>query len=183
MYPIIKLPVRVFYAMALLDKQISLDVRGGGCPHCRGPLHSATWQRKPRGTDNNLPDDCCTRWGLCCGRCRRRQLPPSVLFCGRHVYLKAVILLIVAARQRQLSPTSMSQLRAMFGVSRDTIARWMRVFMERLPASAAWVAVRGRICASVRDADVPAALLDFLLTHDNDRDRVIITACQLVPGL
>ena len=43
--------------------------------------------------------------------CTGEVLPDSVLFCGRHVYLKAVMLLVVAARQRQLSPTSMGKLK------------------------------------------------------------------------
>ncbi len=185
MYPVFVPFINVFCAMRDLDKQIALDTRHQGCPHCCGPLHSATWKRKPRGCGDDLPDDCCTRLGLCCGTCRKRTLPASVLFCGRHVYLKAVMLLVVAARQRRLSTTSMSRLRALFGVSADTIARWMTVFLDRLPAAPAWLRARGRLSPLVRDEDVPAGLLDLLLAADEhgSHDQSLIRACLLVPGL
>jgi len=182
MYPVYVPPESVFLAMRDLDKQIAHDTRLRGCPHCGGNLHSAPWQRKPRGGPD-LPDDCNTRRGLCCGTCRRRTLPASVLFCGRHVYLKAVMLLVVAARQRGLSRPSMSRLHALFGVSADTIARWMAVFLDRLPVSPTWMRLRGRLSAAVRDMDVPAALLDLLLGQDRDVDHVLVRACQLMPGL
>jgi len=182
-YPIKVPALNLLLAMGALDKQIASETRLAGCPHCGGPLHLATWQRKPRGVRQDLPDDCTTRWGLCCGRCRRRVLPDSVLFCGRHVYFKAVMLLVVAARQRQLSPTSHSRLRALFGVSAETIRRWVRVFLDRLPEAPAWKRKRGRISPRVRDADVPVTLLDWLLNVLQDHDLALVRAAALVPGL
>ncbi len=182
MYPVHVPSESVLRAMAALDRQIAQETRDLGCRHCGARLHSAPWRRKPRGGPD-LPDHCNTRWGLCCGTCRKRTLPRSVLFCGRHVYLKAVMLLVVAARQRGLSAPSMSRLRLMFGVSRDTIVRWMAVFLDRLPGAPAWMSARGRMPPSVRDADVPSALLDLLLGDDPDADQVLVLACQLVPGL
>jgi len=77
----------------------------------------------------------------------------------------------------------MDDLRKMFGVSADTIRRWMTVFWERLPRSNEWLRTRGRLVATVRDEDVPAGLLDHLFAHDNDIGRVMVRACRLVPGL
>lgn len=183
MYPV-SLPLdRVLRAMADLDKQIAEDVRSRGCPLCEGPLHYATWQRKPRGGPDSLPDDCAKRWGLCCGKCRRRRLPRSVLFCGRRGYFKAVMLLVVAARQRQLSTTSLSRLQRLFGVTRKTVARWIAIFLDKLPRSADWQARRGRLTASVQDADVPAALLDLLFDVFADREAALVQACRWVPAL
>lgn len=183
MYPIRPPDLNVLRAMAALDRQIAEDVKQDGCPFCGGPLHQATWQRKPRGVSDDLPESCTTRWGLCCGRCRRRVLPDSVLFCGRHVYLKAVMLLVVAARQRQLSPSSMGELKKLFGVSARTIRRWLAVFLDRLPQAAAWKRQRGRISPRVRDAEVPAALLDWLLEIHGEADQALVQAATLVPGL
>lgn len=182
MYPIRVPSESVLRAMAALDRQIAQDTRALGCPWCGARLHSAPWRRKPRGAPD-LPDHCYVRWGLCCGTCRKRVLPPSVLFCGRYVYLKAVVLLVVAARQRVLSRPSMSRLQRLFGVSRDTIVRWLAAFLDRLPVAPAWWRVRGRLPASISDVDVPAALLDVLLEEDPDPDRVLVLACQLVPAL
>ena len=183
MYPVLVPSLNVLVGMAAIDEQIADDTRQEGCPHCGGPLHRATWQRQPRGAGDDLPKSCTTRWGLCCAWCRKRVLPDSVLFCGRHVYLKAVMLLVVAARQRQLSPTSMGKLRALFGVSAETIRRWLDVFLERLPEASAWMRRRGRISPRVRDSEVPAALLDWLLEILGDVDKALVQAATLVPGL
>lgn len=144
-YPVHVPAVTVFEAMRDLDVDLAQEVRDRGCPHCGGPLHWSTWQRKPRGTPFSLPDSCCTRRGLCCGKCRRRTLPPSVLFCGRHVYLKAVLLLVVAARQGILAAASLSQLQRLYGVDRKTISRWLKGFWDRLARSATWAWRRGRL--------------------------------------
>lgn len=182
MYPVFTPEALFLAALAALDRSIAADTREGRCRDtaCGGPLDFSTWQRKPRGGPD-LPDRDLTRWGLCCRVCRKRVLPPSVLFLGRHVYSKPVIILVVAARQRTLAPTTLEVLRAMFGVSRETIGRWVRVFLDRLPVAAAWQRVRGRL--RVRDQDVPALLLDLLIGQDPDRDHALLRACELVPGL
>ena len=174
-----RVPVRLddlLRSLADLDRRQALETKSGGCP-CGGPLHDATWQRKPRGVD--LPEALCTRWGLCCGKCRKRKLPPSVLFAGRRVYLKAVMLLVVAARQRDRANTSMSRLRRLFGVSTKTIGRWVRAFLEGLSLAPQWLRVRGRIPATVRDVDVPSALLAL----HADAMQALRLACVLVPDL
>lgn len=110
-------------------------------------------------------------------RCRRRTLPPSVLFAGRRVYLKAVILVVVAARQRDRAQHTISHLQRLFdNVSRETIARWMQAFLDGLPGHPDWQRLRGQLPATVRDDCVPAALLDLGSGGD-----VLIRACRLVP--
>jgi len=174
MYPVRTPPGSVIRALAALDHDAALDIREVGCP-CGGRLHWGTWQRKPRGAD--VPDELCIRWGLCCDRCRRRTLPPSILFAGRRVYLKAVLLLVVAARQRDRANHSMSRLRGLFGVSAKTIARWMQAFLDGLPSHPEWQRLRGRLPATIRDDEVPAALLD------SSEDAGLIAACRIVPDL
>ena len=174
MYPVHVPSDDLFRALAALDYDIALHARQEGCS-CSGPLHWSTWVRKPRGCD--LPEDLAVRWGLCCGHCRRRTLPPSILFSGRRVYLKAVLLLVVAARQRDRASHSMARLRRLFGVSAKSIARWMRAFLEGLPRHPAWQRLRGRLPASVRDDEVPAALLV------GAGPDVLVAACRLVPNL
>ena len=177
MYPIQVPPDNVLHALAALDRDLAAEVRAARCPQCRGPLHSAKWTRKPRGAD--IPDDLCVRHGLCCGHCRRRTLPPSVLFAGRRVYLKAVILLVVAARQRDRAQHTISRLQRLFdNVWDTTIVRWMQAFLDALPGHPDWQRLRGRLPATLRDDRVPAALLDL-----GSRDDVLIRACRLVPSL
>jgi hypothetical protein len=180
-YPVSAPDPSVWLAMAALDHQIASDTKAAGCPRCGGPLHESTWTRKPRGAD--LPEHCCIRWGLCCGHCRKRTLPDSTLFCGRHVYLKAVLLLVVAARQQQLSPTSLTKLHRLFGVSAHTVRRWVAVFLQRLRAAPSWQRRRGRISPVVRDAEVPHALFVWLLDQGMTRDTALTQAATLVPAL
>ena len=183
MYPVIVPLGRVLRALADVDVQLAHDVQALGCPRCGGPLHQANWRRKPRGAADELLEGCATRWGLCCGTCRRRTLPPSVVFCGRHVYIKAVMLLVVAARQRGLSSTSMAELQKLHGVSAGTIRRWIRVFLERLPKAPTWLRARGRVGAGIRDADVPAAFLDALMATKPGDAAVLVSACRALPAL
>ena len=93
------------------------------------------------------------------------------------------MLLVVAARQRQLSPTSLGKLHKLFEVSAKTIRRWLAVFLDRLPEAAAWKRRRGRISPRVRDAEVPAALFDWLLDVHGDHDLALVQVASLVPGL
>src|SRR5690606_28530897 len=142
MYPVLPPAESLFRALAALDYDAARDARERRC-ECSGPLHWATWNRKPRGLD--LPDALCVRWGLCCGRCRRRVLAPSARFTGRRVYVKAVLLLVVAARQRGRAQHSMARLRQLFGVSATTIPRWMKAFLDGLPPHPDWQRLRAHI--------------------------------------
>jgi len=70
---------REFFArLTAFDEQIAREVAREGCPHCRGPLHQANYQRKPRGGElGSAGESFSLRPSLCCGRpgCRRRALP------------------------------------------------------------------------------------------------------------
>lgn len=109
-----------------------------------------------------LPDSVVIRRGLCCARCRRRVLPPSTVFLGRKVYFAAVILVSIASRQRRIVGATADALRKMFGVSRQTLARWLGFFRVDLPVSPPWIAVRGLVPASVRNDSLPNGLLTEL---------------------
>lgn len=183
MYPAILPLGEILATLAQLDVDLAARTRHAGCPHCGGPLHAASWQRKPRGAPDPLLAAHTTRWGLCCGACRKRTLPPSVLFCGRKVYVKAVLLLVVAARQGNLAAATLAELRKHYGVSTRTIRRWLRMFLERLPAAPDWARRRGRLSARVRDEDVPAGLLAWLVAEGHPRERALVLACDLIPPL
>ncbi|MCP4873127.1 MAG: hypothetical protein GY898_30915 [Proteobacteria bacterium] len=85
-----------------------------------------------------------------------------MLFLGRKVYWGAVIVLVAALRQRRPGSASASLLRRTLGVSWKTVRRWMDWWAEVFPASRTWRAFRGRLPATVRDDDLPAALFDVV---------------------
>ena len=151
----------LYFVLARIDRSLAAEVRTAGCPWCGGPLHRAPYVRKPRGGPP-LPDSLSLRHSFCCGHCRRRRTPPSVLFLGRKVYWGAAVVVVAALRQRRPGSVSAALLRAALGVSWKTVRRWMDWWAETFPTSRPWRAFRGRLPATVRDDDLPAALFDIV---------------------
>lgn len=158
MYPAAATSATLCEGLAKIDRDLAIRTREIGCPYCGGALDSSGWERKPRGL-GQVPEGVCRRHGLCCRECRQRTLPRSAVFLGRKVYFGAVVLVSIASRQRQLVGSTASALRRLFGVSKDTLARWLSFFMVDFPVSLAWMSVRGRISAAVRSEELPSALL------------------------
>lgn len=148
---------RLIGFLAALDEDLARQRRSRACGRCGGQLHFARYARKPRGLD--VPAGAERRHGLCCARCRRRVLPPSVLFFDRRVYVGVVVLVVVSLRQQRIDGYGARRLMALFGVSPRTLRRWMSWFAEHFLASTRWRVHRGVVPASVRDEDVPGALV------------------------
>ena len=55
-----------------IDEDLAKGVRSKGCPHCAGVLHSARYERKPRGGPSELPPKY-ERASFCCAAagCRK----------------------------------------------------------------------------------------------------------------
>jgi hypothetical protein len=157
MYPRAARHASLYEGLKRIDDELARKAKQQDCPHCGGPLDFARWRRNPRG--HQIPRSWATRHGLCCRKCRKRVLPPSTLFLGRKVYLGAVVLISVAAKQRRLVGGTARALRRMFGVAKETLARWLTYFSTDLPASPQWKRLRGRLSAEVRDDALPDALL------------------------
>lgn len=137
------------------DGEIARVVAAAGCKHCDGPLHKANYQRKPRG--GRFFDALAgftLRHSLCCGHCRARSLPPSLLFLGRRVYIEAVVLIACAAQ-------STRDLATATGVPDMTLRRWRAWWRETLPVLPAWSVLRARFAPPPPDEEtLPASLLD-----------------------
>lgn len=157
MYPTAARSVTLYEGLRRIDQDLSAEAQSRGCPRCGGPLDRAPWLRKPRGC--TLPEAVCWRLGLCCRLCRLRVLPLATLFWGRKVYWGGVVLVCVVVRQRRLVGWAAAELRALFGVSPETLDRWMALFAAEVPVSARWRLLRGRVPAEVRDDALPDRLL------------------------
>jgi hypothetical protein len=105
-----------------------------------------------------------------------------VLFHGRRVYLKAVVLMVVACRQGDRFDATVRHLTELFGVTRRTVARWLRAFADGVQHVPAWQRVRGQVPPSLRDADVPRGLLVELVA-DRGLQPALVAACRWVPPL
>lgn len=107
------------------DRDLAEQARAANCPSCGGVLHSARYERKPRGLPKEFASVRFVREGLCCARegCRQRTLPPSVLFMGRRHFL-SVAHVLLSALDRGPTGRRRGQLKEMFGVDQRTIERW-----------------------------------------------------------
>lgn len=129
-----------------IDSKYAENLKKERCPYCGGPLHWATYVRKPRGYNVEIPEEYCVRLSLCCGRegCRCRALPKSVLFDGRRVYFRIIILLAVALKEQRSCGYTFERLRLEFGVDARTVRRWRVMIRERF-AKGDFQTVRWRI--------------------------------------
>lgn len=172
----------LFHLLFCIDKDLADQHRAASCPYCGGPLHYGNYPRKPRDIFVTIPDEYFVRQSLCCGNkdCRRRSLPPSVLFMGRRVFWRGAILVVMALRQGRPHGASMTSLIRCFEVSRQTINRWGSFFREIFPKSDQWQRLRGRVCASVGDHDLPGSLLDFFSRHHPEQDVAFLCCLRFL---
>jgi hypothetical protein len=149
-------------------------------PHCGGPLHRANYQRKPRGGPPDLDEAYSVRLSLCCGRagCRRRVLPPSVLFWGRRVYWGAVVLVVTALRQERAHGATVKRLKELFGVTRPTLARWRSYFLDLFVQSPCWRRLSGRLMPPVDHHRLPGSLIDRFLKARGDPESALSACLQ-----
>lgn len=155
---------RFWLVLLQIDRDLAESARQGDCPHCGGPLHSADYERKPRGVDSDLLSvELRFRRSFCCGRdgCRKRLTPPSVRFLGRRVYLGAVVILVTAMRHGP-TPPGMRKLTKLFGADRRTISRWQEFWRDAFPASAFWRIARARFMPPVDETRLPRSLIRSL---------------------
>lgn len=144
-----------------IDEDLAAEAKAGRCPLCRGRLDPSPYPRKPRAlTSATLPDSYWSRFSFSCGNrsCRKRLTPPSVRFLGRRVYL-GVVIVLATALQQGVTPWRASRLRALFGASRRTLARWRTWWVEAFPESRFWKAARSAFSPAVDTSTAPTSLL------------------------
>ncbi len=167
----------LFTLLHRIDLELAEETRSEGCPHCGGELHYARYRRKPRGGPDDLPDEVCICHSLCCDACRKRTLPPSVLFFGRRVYWGAVILLVVALRQNRDDSATLRKLQRRLGVARSTVWRWMEYFRESFPQTPRWKVRRGSIPPEVDRERVIGSLWSVFIENSSSPRAAL---CRLI---
>ncbi len=166
----------LFYLLHRIDIDLAEQKKLAGCPYCGGPLHHSNYERKPRGGSYNLPDEICIRLSFCCGRekCRSRTLPPSTLFMDRRVYFRGVVLIVLTLRQHSPRQNSKAQLMRLFGVSRQTINRWLGFFKDIFPNSGTWKRIRGMVSVDVSNDELPGGLVVYFIKHVNSVEEAMV---------
>src|ERR1700690_1537580 len=111
--------------LLVFDRDLAASTRAARCWRCGGALHSASYERKPRGCADGLGQEYAERFSFCCAvdGCRKRTTPPSLRFLGRKIYLPTVVTLI-SAMLHWPTPARLARLSAVPGIDRRTLARW-----------------------------------------------------------
>lgn len=172
----------LFSLLYRIDLDLANQIRKRGCPYCKGPLHQANYKRKPWEAPVNTPENQMIRQSLCCGKegCRRRVLPPSCIFWGRKKYWAGVILVVMTLRQNRPEGRSTKKLIEKFGITRETLFRWISWFKEEFPKSEQWQRIRGRVSATISSRQLPGDLLDYCIEHIKCVEKAIVACLQLL---
>ena len=164
-----------------IDLDFMEEARAGGCPIDGGRLHTANYQRKPRGALCKLGRRDRTRLSLCCANrdCRSRVTPPSVRFIGRRVYLGAAVVLLSTMRHG-VTERRLAQLHELYGVSPRTVQRWRLWWREIFPQTTCWRWVRGQVSGPVMETPQPDSLLELFV---GDELSQLLNALRLLSPL
>jgi len=97
-----------------------------------------------------------------------------VLFWGRRVYWGAVLLVVTTLRQQRSAGCSAQQICAVFGVTRQTLVRWLAYFRDVFPHSQTWQRLRNRWMPPVVPETIPGAVLERLgLVRDGPETALV----------
>ena len=85
MYQAVLADAKFHEQLLVFDRDLAASARAARCRLCGGALHSASYDRKPRGGPAGLGQEYAERFSFCCAvdGCRKRTTPPSLRFLGR----------------------------------------------------------------------------------------------------
>ncbi len=161
MYQAVLADAKFHEQLLAFDRDIAASARAARCCLCGGALHSAPYDRKPRGVPAGVSGAFRQRFSFCCAvdGCRTRATPPSLRFLGRRVYLATVVTLI-SALMLGTTPSRLARLSVVPGLDRRTLARW-RVWWRSTFTESPFAAVAMAAMAPPLDiASLPASLLE-----------------------
>ncbi len=161
MYQAVLADARFHEQLLVFDRDLAAAARAARCWRCGGALHSASYDRKPRGGPAGLGQDYAERFSFCCAvdGCRKRTTPPSLRFLGRHVYLATVVTLI-SALLLGTTPSRLARLSVIPGLDRRTLARWRAWWRATFTDSPFAPVAMAAVVPPLAIAALPASLLE-----------------------
>jgi hypothetical protein len=147
--------------LLVFDRDLAASARAARCWLCGGALHSASYDRKPRGCPGGLGQEYAERFSFCCAvdGCRKRTTPPSLRFLGRKVYLATVVTLI-SAMLHGTTPARLTRLSIVPGINRRTLARWRAWWLSSFTKGPFALVAKATFMPPVDITSLPASLLD-----------------------
>ncbi len=161
MYQAVLADAKFHEQLLVLDRDLAACARAARCWLCGGALHSASYDRKPRGCPGGLGEEYAERFSFCCAvdGCRKRTTPPSLRFLGRRVYLATVVTLI-AAMQLGITPSRLARLSVVPGIDRRTLARWRAWWRSTFTDSPFAPVAMAAVVPPIDIAALPVSLLE-----------------------
>lgn len=168
MYQAVLADAKFHEQLLVFDRDLAACARAARCWLCGGALHSASYDRKPRGSlpralgrPGGLGQEYAERFSFCCAvdGCRKRTTPPSLRFLGRHVYLATVVTLI-SALMLGTTPSRLVRLSVVPGIDRRTLARWRAWWRSTFSDGPFAAAARAAVARPIDIAALPVSLLD-----------------------
>ena len=158
-----------------VDADLAQEAWQKGCLYCRGKLHRADYDRKPRGGPQWE-----RRYSYCCAEedCRRRRTPESVRFLGRRVYAGLVVVLITTVIHG-LKPGRVRRIRQALQIDSRTLKRWRQWWLDSFVRSSFWKAARARFMPPLCERTLPLSL--WLRFELEERDRLLAVLQFLRP--
>ena len=161
MYQAVLADAKFHEQLLVFDRDLAASARAARCWLCGGALHSASYDRKPRGCPAGLGQEYAERFSFCCAvdGCRKRTTPPSLRFLGRKVYLAAIVTLI-SALLLGTTPARLARLSAVPGIDQRTIARWRTWWRSTFAAGWFQPIAAAAFMPPLDIAGLPVSLLD-----------------------
>jgi hypothetical protein len=147
--------------LLVFDRDLATAARAARCWLCGGALHSAPYDRKPRGGPRGLSQAFSQRFSFCCAMdgCRKRETPASLRFLGRKVYLATVVTLI-SAMLHGTTPSRLARLSDVTGLDRRTLARWRAWWRSTFTEGAFAPIAMAAVVPAVDIDSLPVSLLE-----------------------
>jgi hypothetical protein len=147
--------------LLVFDRDLAATARAARCWLCGGALHSASYDRKPRGCPGGLCREYAERFSFCCAvdGCRKRTTPASLRFLGRKVYLATVVTLI-SALLLGATPSRLARLSVVAGLDRRTLARWRAWWRPTFSDGSFAAVARAAVATPINIAALPVSLLE-----------------------
>jgi len=104
------------------------------------------------------------------------------LFWGRRVYWASVLLVLTALRQGRDQGYTLEKLKALFGVTRQTLTRWLSYFRKIFPRSQAWRQLSGRLMPPVAEHELPKVLIERFMQARGEPELGLAACLQSLVG-
>lgn len=173
----------LYEQLFLLDKDLATETKNGRCQNCQGRLHSANYQRKPRGSPAELAEQIAIRFSFCCEMqgCRKRHTPPSMRFLSKRVYFGAVVILVCIFKAG-VNAQRLSKLQQILGsnISKETVKRWHDWWQNDFIQSKFWQSEKGRFATPIEEEKIPHSLLERFKPN-NPKEQLILMLRFICP--